>query len=128
MAGSWTNVTPTEGVLNGHLVPQQCLEAEFTADATDASVPVLQVGASDSAGLLHRFSVKFDGTTPPTGASFTVKITDRNGVAIGNPDGTAITETSNVTCNQLFVGNLYVNVTGNETNSAKATVSLYVRS
>lgn len=126
MAGSWASITGTSGRVNGAHTGIICYEAAFTAASDAGFDEVLQVGGADSAGFLQRFSVKF-GATAPSGASFTVRIADKNGVYIGNPDGTALTGTSNITVNAYYQGPLYIYVTGNETNSATGTVSLYVK-
>lgn len=127
MAGTWTSVEKASGKMGGSQLPLQIHEAEFTDDATPgaSTVPALQVGGDTSGGVLQRFSVTF-GTPAPSGSSFTVQVTDRNGVIIGNSDGTALTGTSDIDCNKAFVGPLYVNVLDNETASATAVVSLYV--
>ena len=102
MAGTWSELESRGGSLDNVATGIKSFGAEFTADATDLDATQLEVGTSAGvlAGFLQRFSVKFDGTVPPEGITFTVKIVDRDGVAIGNPDGTALTETSNITVNQ----------------------------
>jgi len=125
MAGSWSAVENVAGNLYDAWSAVRKFEAEFTAEADGSFDAVLAIGEATIAGFLQRFSVKF-GTPAPAGASFTVKVMDQNGVAIGNPDGTALTESSNITVNQYFTGPLDVYVTGNTAAGANGTVSLYV--
>lgn len=125
MAGSWTDNTATEGSLNGTTVSLQCWEVEFTADASDGSVPDKEVGGTASAGLLNRLAVNFDDTTAPT-AALVVKVFDSDGVAIGNEDGETLAASGGFDCNRYFVGPLTITVSGNSVNSAKAKVKLYV--
>ncbi len=125
MAGSWSTVQSVAGNLYDAWSAVRKFEAEFTAESDAGFDAVLAIGEATIAGFLQRVSVKF-GSTPPAGAEFTVKITDQNGIAIGNPEGTALTESSNITVNQYFTGPLYVVITGNTAANATGVVSLYV--
>lgn len=125
MAGSWETVTKIKGLdVGGARNNFVVHEAEFTADGADGSVPALQVGSEFYAGLLQRVSIKY-GDPAPAGPVL-LQVTDKNGVVIANAAGDTISASSDIGCNKAFVGPLYVYVTGNTENGAKAVVSLYV--
>lgn len=126
MAGSWATVEDGKrkatGGVKSRIVNN---EAAFVADAADGSVPVLKVGSDLSSGLLQRVAIVF-GTPAPAGAELMIQVTDSNGLVIVNAAAEKIAASSDVDCNKAFVGELFVYISGNTTNSAEGKVSLYV--
>lgn len=122
MAGSWSSLTTHVGTIGEVWKPTVGLEYEFTADASDASVPDKETDSIS--GAIGAVAVIFDGTTAPN--SVTVSVKDKYGAvrATGTLTATGYLDLDGPV---VFVpGALTISVSGNSTNSAKAKVILVI--
>lgn len=123
MAGSWETEETRHGQIEGSLNTPYGVARSFTADASDGSVPDEVI--ESLGGSIMCLAVAFDGTTPPN--SCTVSLVDEDGITIATTG--AITASGRTYFDDGLIpvaGNVTITVSGNTTNSAKATVTTYV--
>ena len=121
MAGVWSVLEADNGDINGKYSELYEFSKYFTDDAASPSIP--DTDFEDISGFLIGARVKFDGSTPPNTATVTIK--DKNGVELvsGTVTASGIIDVDNPI---PFINGLTVSVSGNTTNSAIATIYLYI--
>jgi hypothetical protein len=122
MAGSWSELSYRNGYLNGAYTRPIGVVKTFTADASDGSVPDVEIPSVS--GLLAAVDVEFDGTTPPD--SMTLLVKSVGGITLAT--SAALTASGRVSLDPpvSFGGGLIISVSGNSTNGAIATISALV--
>lgn len=126
MAGSWGQIEYRDmDEYAGNTKNMFAVSAVFTADATDASIPDLDLSGLPSA-FLTDIAVVVDDTTPPD--TLTVTVLDIDGATAFTETG--ITATARVAASDrpALVRGCTVAFSANTTNSAKARVTLYFAS
>lgn len=118
MAGSWTSLISKQA--NRDLSGIYVIKSTFTADAANASVPTLTIPCV--AAKLLGYGVKF-GTTGPN--TMTITLTDIDGVTAFTEASVTASKRNTIAAPVPIVGDLTMAITGNGTNSAVATISLY---
>lgn len=118
MAGSWTSLTSKQA--NRDLSGLYVIKSTFTADAANASVPTLTIPCI--AAKFLGYGIKFGGTAPNT---VTTTLTDDDGVVAFTEAGVIASKRNTLSAPVPVIGNLTLAITGNVTNSAVATMSLY---
>lgn len=118
MAGSWTTLITKQA--NRDLTGLYVIKSTFTADAANASVPTLTIPCISAKFL--GYGVKFGATGPNT---ITITLTDIDGVTAFTEASVTASKRNTVSAPVPVIGDLVMAITGNGTNSAVATISLY---
>lgn len=118
MPGSWTTLISKQA--NRDLGGLYIIKSTFTADATDASIPTLTIPCV--AAKFLGYGVKFGATGPNT---MTITLTDTDGVTAFTEASVTASKRNTVSAPVPIVGDLTMAITGNDTNSAVATIILY---
>ena len=122
MAGSWSEISyRSNSAKGGKSLSMYSAIAEFTADASAATVPDLPLIETEPA-ILTDIGVVFDGTTAPNSVTVTVK--DIDGLTVFTD---TLTASGRLPCEDrpALVGGCTISISGNTTNSAKAKVVAY---
>lgn len=122
MAGSWQGQTQVED--DGYAGREKGFWAarnRFTADAANGSVPDWTV--TGSTGLLMDMAVIFGATSPN---SVTVTVKDTDGLTVASGTVTASGRILPTDIGRPLLNGATVSISGNTTNSAIATVVLYL--
>ena len=121
MSGSWEVLGARQGGIEGSLNTPRGLVYELTADATDGSVPSLDIDGIG--GLIFAVDVEF-GDTQPSGVS--LSLATEAGVSLISSEAFSATGRYTPDTPIPVSGNVVFSVSGNSTNSATAKLVIYL--